>query len=63
MARISEVVVMKGRTINLGDRNFAKFEFGLTAKLDEGEKYKEVYEKVNKEVDDLVDTEHGKLRD
>jgi len=63
MARITEVVVMKGRTINLGDRNFAKFEFGLTAKLDEGEKYKEVFENLNKEIDDLVDLEHGKHKD
>jgi len=63
MARISEVVVTKGRTLNLGNYNSARFEFGLTAKLDEGEKYKEVFENLNKEIDDLVDLEHGKHKD
>ena len=57
--KVRVVKVMKGRTVNLGNSNFVRFEYGVEVDLDEGDNYKEVFDRFDKEVEDKVATEHG----
>lgn len=57
--RIKEISVEKGRTINLGKFNTVVFRYGVKAELDERESHEEVFEKLDKEVDKMVDREHA----
>ena len=58
-----KIHVFKSRTINLGNYNSAKIEFGIDGELPEDATFADVI-KQKKKYDDLIDdwleTEHGK---
>lgn len=54
MARIKEIEILKGRTINTGNYNSAKFEVSLSALLEENERWQVAYEQLNKNIDVMV---------
>ncbi len=57
MARIKEVSMSKGVTINLGDYSNWKCHVGLTAELDVGDNHNDVLEDLSKEIDARLEIE------
>jgi len=51
MAKIKEITMSKGVTINLGDYSNWKCHVGLTAELDKDDNHNDVLEDLSKEID------------
>lgn len=60
--KVKEVRVEKGRTINLGRYNSVTFRYGMVAEPDDDENYQQVFERVEKQVDEWLDREHAKWK-
>lgn len=55
--KLTEVVVSKGKTFNLGNYSSVRYEFGLTATFDEDDDVKEVIDRLQMKVNRLVEDE------
>jgi len=55
--KVTEVTVTKGRTIKVGNFNMARYDYGMTAKLDADDDVGVVTERLQTDVDKLVDDE------
>jgi hypothetical protein len=60
--KVKTVKVEKGRTINLGRYNSVTFRYGMEAEPDDDENYQQVFERVEKQVDEWLDREHAKWK-
>lgn len=55
--KVTEVTVNKGRTVKVGNFNMARYDYGMTAKLDDGDDVGRVVERLQMDVDKLVEDE------
>ena len=55
--KVTEVTVTKGRTMKVGNLNFVRYDYGMTAKLDADDDVGVVTERLQTDVDKLVDDE------
>jgi hypothetical protein len=60
--KVKTVTVSKARTINLGDYNSIKIQYGISVELDEGDKYGETFQFAETIVDEKLDEEHAKWK-
>lgn len=58
--KVKNVSVSKARTINLGNYNSVKIQYGISIELDEGDKYGEAFQFAEDIVDAKLDEEHEK---
>jgi hypothetical protein len=60
MAEIKSVTVNKSRTVNIGNYNSVRFEYGITAEIDPKDNFKKVHAELNEQVEQWIETEHAK---
>lgn len=59
--KIRRVTYQESRTINVGNYNSIRVEFGLEAELDDGENLPKVQTQIKSIVRDTIETEVGEL--
>jgi len=61
--KAKKVWALKGRTLHLGDHNFAKFEYGIEVEVEEDEKALAAHKYANEYVDRLLNEEQSRIEE